>query len=123
MFEYLVFDEHVGMAFHREARIEVDGDSLKYRIDGFGTEMLDSEKGSGVYSGNAQTFLHSLEGFGVPSWKNEYVNDCLDGYSWGLRYKEVGKPCRKFYGFNKGPACYDSFVKLLFSVTKEASSV
>ena len=48
MFEYLVFDEHVGIAYHREARIEVAGDDLRYRIDGFGPEMLDSGSTAGT---------------------------------------------------------------------------
>ena len=121
MFEYLVFDEHVGIAYHREARIEIDGDSLRYRIDGFGPEMLDSEKGSGVYTGNKEAFLNRLDGFCVPGWKDEYVDDCSDGYSWGLRYKEVGKPCRKYFGFNNGPDCYDDFTDLLFSISKEGN--
>lgn len=123
MFEYLVFDEHVGIAYHREARIEVAGDDLRYRIDGFGPELLDSEKGSGVYSGNKEAFLSRLDGFCVPGWKDEYVDDCSDGYIWGLRYKEVGKPCRKYFGFNNGPDCYKDFTDLLFSVAGEVSEI
>ena len=123
MFEYLVFDEHVGIAYHREARIEVAGDDLRYRIDGFGPELLDSEKGSGVYCGDTEVFLCRLAGFGVPLWKDEYFRDCLDGYNWSLRYKEVGKPCRKISGSNAGPDCYRAFTDLLFSIAGEVSEI
>ena len=119
MFEYLVFEEHVGIAYHREVRIEVDGSCLRYRIDGYGPEMPDSEKGSGVYTGSTEAFLGRLDEFFVPDWKVEYFQDCLDGYNWSLRYKEVGKPCRKISGFNDGPDCYEDFTELLFSISKE----
>lgn len=119
MFEYLVFEEHVGIAYNREVRIEVDGCCLRYRIDGYGPEMQDSGKGSGVYIGNTEAFLGRLDEFCVPGWKVEYFRDCLDGYNWSLRYKEVGKPCRKISGFNDGPDCYEDFTELLFSISKE----
>lgn len=118
MFEYLVFDEHESFSFHREIRLEVDGDNIKYRIDGFGIALIDSEKKSGIYRGDAAVFIHRLESFDVPHWKDEYRGPACDGYSWNLRYKEVGKSCRKFSGSNDGPDCYDRFVDLLFSVIR-----
>ena len=114
MFEYLVFDEHVGMAFHREARIEVDGDSLRYRIDGSDGDMT---------ADDARAFLRRLEAFRVPSWNTEYVGGCSYTYSWGLRYKEVGRRCLRIFGFNTAPACYSDFVSLLFSLSVKGESV
>ena len=117
MFEYLVFDEHESFSFHREIRLEVDGDNIKYRIDGFGIALIDSEKRSGTYQGDVKAFLCQLDSFKVPCWNDEYCNSACDGYNWDLRYKEVGKPCRKISGSNDAPDCFEMFVELLHSVT------
>ena len=119
MFEYLVFDDNDGVAIHREVRIEVDGDNLRYRIDGFGIALIDSEKRSGVYMGDVGVFVRKLESFDVPNWKDEYYIPACDGYSWDLRYKEVGKPCRKITGSNDCPDCFEDFVDLLYSVSRD----
>ena len=118
MFEYLVFTEECAFQGNTEIRIEVDGTRLRYR---FQDETLDSNKGpvEGVYVGDAEAFIGQLESFDVPQWKDEYITPACDGYSWNLRYKEVGRPCRKTKGSNDSPDCYEDFVDLLLSVTRD----
>lgn len=117
MFEYLVFKEEETFAFHSEIRIEVDGDELKYRMDGNRYGMPEPDKRCGTYRWDADSFIRKLESFDVPSWKDEYFQPYVDGYSWELRYKEVGKRCKKIAGFNDEPDCFKAFVNLLFSVS------
>ena len=124
MFEYLVFNEIETFTKDQEIRIEVDGDKLRYRLEDnslYVPGLPESRNRSGVYTGDAAAFIRSLESFDIPNWKDEYFIPACDGYSWELRYKEVGKRCRKITGFNDGPDSYDSFVDLLFSVAEEVS--
>ena len=126
MFEYLVFNEIQTFSRDREIRIEVDGDKLRYRLDDKslylpGLPGLGNR--SGVYKGDAAAFIRILESFDVPNWKDEYYIPACDGYGWELRYKEVGKRCRRITGSNDSPDCYDSFVNLLFSVVGEVSEI
>ena len=119
MFEYLVFNEDEAFSLHREIRLEMDGDKLRYSIDSYGTMMIGSEEKSGIYRWDTSEFLQKLEAFDVRHWKDQYYIPACDGYGWDLRYKEVGKPCKKIYGSNDCPECYEQFVKLLFSVSQE----
>ena len=123
MFEYLVFTEDCAFQGRTEIRIEVDGSKLRYLLL---DETLDSvdpgdSKGpvEGVFAGDADEFIGRIESFGVPQWKEEYRMPADDGYSWDLRYKEVGRPCRKISGSNDSPDCYEDFVDHLLSVTNE----
>lgn len=126
MFEYLVFNEIKTFTDDREIRIEVDGDKLRYRLEDkslYVPGLPGSRNRSGFYNGDVADFISCLEAFGVSGWQDEYYIPACDGYSWELRYKEVGKRCRMITGSNDGPDCYRTFVDLLFSVTKEAFSV
>ena len=120
MFEYLVFNEIKTFTEDREIRIEVDEDSLRYCLKDnslYVPGLPESRNQSGVYRGDADAFIRRLEAFDVPSWEEEYYQPVLDGYGWRLRYKEVGKPCRKITGSNDGPDCYYAFTSLLFSIS------
>ena len=122
MFEYLVFSEEQAFQGKQEIRIEVDGSKLRYRfLDETLFKILpDHQKETeGVYAGDAEAFIGQLESFDVPQWKDEYITPASDGYSWNLRYKEVGRPCRKIKGSNDSPDCYEDFVDLLLSVTRD----
>ncbi len=119
MFEYLVFEENQALSETREVRLEVDEDKLSFLIDESGPYMLESGKQRGDYRWDVPTFLKNLEAFNVPSWDSDYYQPILDGYGWNLRYKEVGKPCKKISGSNDGPDCYEDFVDFLFSVSEE----
>ncbi len=126
MFEYLVFNEIQTFSRDREIRIEVDGDRLRYRLEDkslYVPGLPGSRNRSGIYKGDVAAFVRTLEEFNVPSWKDEYYIPACDGYSWELRYKEVGKRCRRITGSNDSPDCYDSFVDLLFSVVGEVSEI
>ena len=120
MFEYLVFCENQAFQGVEEIRIEVDGTKLRYRLlDETAGRMLSesSKEVEGVYSGDVEDFISRLESFDVPQWKEEYCIPACDGYSWELRYKEVGRPCRKITGSNDGPECYEDFVDHLLSIS------
>ena len=126
MFEYLVFNETQTFTREREIRIEVDGDGLRYRLEENGLYipgLPGSGSRSGIYTGDSAAFIRRLEEFGIPGWKDEYCIPACDGYDWELRYKEVGKRCRRITGSNDGPDCYGSFVNLLFSVAGEVSGI
>ena len=120
MFEYLVFSEENAFQGQQEIRIEVDGTRLRYRLlDETICKILpESEKEvEGIYCGDINAFICQLESFDIPKWKDEYFIPACDGYSWELRFKEVGKPCRKISGSNDCPDCYEEFVDHLFSIT------
>lgn len=122
MFEYLVFYEIQTFTNDREIRIEVDGDNLRYRIEDkslYVPGLPGSRNRSGVYKGDVATFIRGLEAFNIHNWKDEYNIPACDGYDWELRYKEVGKRCRRITGSNDGPECYSAFVELLFSISDE----
>ena len=119
MFEYLVFSEEQAFQGKQEIRIEVDGSKLRYRLldETLYSYLPDRQKeAEGVYSGDTEDFIARIESFDVPRWKDEYFIGCCDGYRWELRYKEVGKPCRKITGSNDGPECYEEFFDHLFSI-------
>lgn len=118
MFEYLVFNEEEFQSWNRELRIDVSGRDILFRRTGndYGFKGGMAE---GRYNGNPEEFVSVLEAFHVERWKDEYSEPVLDGHSWTLRYKEVGKPCRKIAGYNAFPECFGKFVKHLFSVTRE----
>ena len=125
MFEYLVFNEIQTFSKDREIRIEVDGEDLRYRLEDkslYVPGLPESSNRSGIYKGDVAAFIRSLELFDIPNWKDEYYIPACDGYIWELRYKEVGKRCRKITGSNDYPECFDSFVDLLFSVAMEENS-
>ena len=120
MFEYLVLIDGQSFIGEREIRIEVDGDKLKYRLEDRRFYILaqsEERTVSGIYEGDQDAFIRKLESFDVPHWKNKYYIPACDGYFWDLRYKEVGKPCRKITGSNDCPDCFEEFVDLMFSVT------
>ena len=122
MFEYLVFSEEQAFQGKQEIRIEVDGSKLRYRLldETLFKVLPDHQKETeGVYSGDADDFISRPESFDAPLWKDEYYVPACDGYSWELRYKEVGRPCRKITGSNDSPDCYEDFVDLLLSVTRD----
>ena len=126
MFEYLVFIDGQSFIGEREIRIEVDGDKLKYRMEDRRVFILDPPEErtmSGVYGGDQDVFIHKLESFDVTHWKDKYYIPACDGYYWDLRYKEVGKPCRKNTGSNDCPDCFEEFVDLLFSVTVDTDKL
>lgn len=120
MFEYLVLIDGQSFIGEREIRIEVDGDKLKYRMEDRRFCILtqpEEQTISGVYGGDQDAFIRKIEAFDVPHWKNKYYIPACDGYFWDLRYKEVGKPCKKITGSNDCPDCLEEFVDLMFSVT------
>lgn len=120
MFEYLVFSEENAFQGQQEIRIEVDGARLRYRLLDETICKILPESGKeveGIFSGNFEDYIHKLEAFEVPQWKDGYDMLACDGYSWDLRYKEVGKPCRKITGSNDCPECYEEFVDHLFSIS------
>ncbi len=119
MFEYLVFEENQVFRETREIRLEVNEDKLSFRIDVSRPYVLGGGKQIGDYRWDVPTFLKKLEAFNVPTWDADYYQPMLDGYDWNLRYKEVGKPCKKITGSNDGPDCYEDFVDFLFSVSEE----
>ena len=122
MFEYLVFNEVETFTEDREIRIEVDGDKLRYSMEDrslYVPGLPGSRNRSGIYKGDAVDFIRRLEAFDVPHWQDEYYIPACDGYGWELRYKEVGKPCKKITGSNDCPDCYDDFVDLVFSISYE----
>ena len=126
MFEYLVFNETQAFTRDREIRIEVDGDRLRYRLEDrslYFPGLPGARNRSGIYTGDPAAFIRSLESFGIPDWKDEYHIPACDGYGWELRYKEVGKRCRRITGSNDGPDCFDSFVDLLFSIVGEGYEI
>lgn len=126
MFEYLVFNEIKTFTEDREIRIEVDGDKLRYCLKDnslYVPGLPESRNRSGVYTGDADAFIRRLEAFDVPSWKEEFFQPDLDGYGWKLRYKEVGKPCRKIMGSNDCPDCYTEFIGHLLSITREETGM
>ena len=119
MFEYLVFYEYISLStWSREIRIERVEDSLRYRIKRTGYPCVETEITEGVYEGDAYSFIEKLEGFHVEEWPLEFFAPILDGHGWSLRYKEVGKPCRKITGSNAFPECYKEFINHLGSVVK-----
>ena len=120
MFEYLVFSEENAFQGQQEIRIEVDGARLRYRLldETISTILPESGKEvAGIYSGDVEDYIRQLESFDVSRWKDEYFMPMCDGYSWNLRYKEVGKPCRKITGSNDCPVCFEEFVDHLFSIS------
>lgn len=122
MFEYLVFREGYAFQGDREVRIEVDGKGLRYRINDGRLYRIVPASGNpseGVYRGNGELFISRLEAFGVPGWKDRYHVPATDGYWWNLRYKEVGKPCRKISGSNDSPDCFDEFVSHVVSIAAD----
>ena len=118
MFEYLVFNDEGSQFWDREIRIEVSGRDILFRRTGndygFKKGMIE-----GRYKGNPEEFISVLEAFHVERWKDEYFEPILDGHSWTLRYKEVGKPCRMIVGCNAYPEEFGDFVNHLFSVARE----
>jgi len=119
MFEYLVFREGYSFQGDREVRIEVDGESLRYRTSDGRLYRIIPDSGNpaeGVYGGDAGSFIRKLESFDVPGWSSRYCCQSGDGYWWNLRYKEVGKPCRKISGSNDSPDCFPAFVSHVSSV-------
>ena len=120
MFEYLVFTEDCAFQGRTEIRIEADGSMLRYKLLDETICNILPESGKeveGIYSGDVEDFISQLESFGVSQWKDAYYVPACDGYSWVLRYKEVGKPCRKITGSNDCPDCYEEFVDHLFSIS------
>ena len=119
MFEYLVYYEYQSLTpWFKEIRIETDGEKLRYRLkeNGYG---LNEEVSDGVYDGDVEAFINKLGSFHVEQWKLEYSKPKADGYGWSLRYKEVGKPCRKIKGSNAYPDCFNDFLDLLIKVPSE----
>lgn len=122
MFEYLVFREGHAFQGEKEIRIEVDGTKLRYRLHyGSAYRVIPdfSQKEEGVYFGDVEFFIRRLESFDVSHWEDEYYISACDGYDWSLRYKEVGKPCRKITGSNDCPDCFEAFAGHVFSVVRE----
>ncbi len=117
MFEYLVLNEHQSFMWNREIRIEVDGDCVKYRRKGNEYGFPRGAILEGTYNGNGADFIRKLEAVNVPSWSEAYLEPAIEGYGWNLRYKEVGRPCRKIMGFNCNPENFYEFVNLLCSVS------
>ena len=118
MFEYLVLNEYQSFSWNREIRIEVDGDCVKFRRKGNEYGFPRNTVLEGVCPGNPASLLKTLENFNVSQWSEKYTEPVIDGYGWNLRYKEVGKPCRKISGANGGPENYYEFVKLLCSISE-----
>ena len=112
VFEYLVLNEHQAYMWNREIRVEVDGDSIRYRRKGneygFPRDMVLE----GTYKGDGSAFLRKLESLDVSRWSDAYLEPALEGYGWNLRYKEVGKPCKKTIGFNCSPERFHEFLDL-----------
>ena len=126
MFEYLVFNEEYAFIGDREIRIEVEGDWLKYRLEDRRAYIVGSPEDRNiddVFKGDMAEFIGKIESFDVPHWKDEYFIPACDGFGWELRYKEVGKPCRKITGSNDCPDCFEEFVDLLFSIVDGKSVV
>ena len=122
MFEYLVFSEGEAFQGEKEIRIEVDGSKLRYRLhDETAYRIMPDyrQNEEGFYFGDAEFFIRRLESFDVPHWEGKYYIPACDGYWWNLRYKEVGKPCRKITGSNDCPDCFYEFVDHVFSVVRE----
>ena len=118
MFEYLVFYEYVSLSpVSLEIRLERVEDSLHYRIKRTGYMSGDKHFIEDVYSGDVEGFIEKLEGFHVEDWPLSFFEPVVDGQGWSLRYKEVGKPCRKIEGHNAYPEKFEDFVNLLLSVT------
>ena len=117
MFEYLVLNEYQAFSWNREIRVEVDGNTVKFRRKGNEYGFPKDAVLEGVYSGDVLSLLNTIEGFNVSGWESRYCGPGIDGYGWNLRYKEVGKPCRKISGSNGGPENYYEFVKLLCSIS------
>ena len=119
MFEYLVYYEYKSLTpWSKEIRIETDGEKLRYRLKetGYG---LNGEVSDGLYEGDVEAFINKLESFHIEQWPLEFFKPVLDGYGWSLRYKEVGKPCRKIKGSNAYPDCFKDFLDLLVTVPSE----
>lgn len=117
MFEYLVFYDYIALStWSREIRIERVGDSIQYRIKRTDYYGGDRKIAEGEYEGESDRFIEKLEGFHVEEWPLCFFQPVLDGHAWNLRYKEVGKPCRKIEGSNAFPECYPEFISLLESV-------
>ena len=119
MFEYLVLNEYQPFSWNREIRLEVDGTSIKFRRKGNEYGFPDGMVVEGTYSGDSLSLLKEIEGFNVSQWSDLYSGPVIDGYGWNLRYKEVGKPCKKISGSNGGPEKYYDFVKLLCSISEK----
>ena len=114
MFEYLVFYEFACLTpWSREIRIERVGDSIRYRIKLTETDFSDKNITEGVYKGNTENFIRKLESFHIENWPLNFSKDILDGHVWSLRYKEVGKRCRRIEGNNDYPDCYKEFMELI----------
>ena len=117
MFEYLVLNEHQTFSWNREIRIEVDGDSIRFRRRGNEYGFPRDAVLEGVCPGDFSALVKRLEDFNVSQWAERYNGKAIDGYGWNLRYKEVGKPCIKISGTNGGPENYYEFVDLLCSIS------
>lgn len=117
MFEYLVFEEASFFSSSREIRLERDGDLIRYRKKQMGYGYAEENTSVGVYKGDSKAFISKLENLHIEDWPTEFFEPVLDGQSWTLRYKEVGKKCRIISGSNSFPDCYKKLVKLLESAT------
>lgn len=119
MFEYLVFYEYQSYEWSREVRIEVDGNSLRYRINdsrlGFPRSVQE-----GVYSRDFVEFISKLECCHINQWQEDNSRQNA-GYGWSLRYKEVGKPCIKIKGTGISQGSFCDFLHLINGISDEES--
>ena len=120
MFEYLVFYEYQSYEWSREVRIEVDGDSLRYRFNSSRMGFPNRSVQEGVYPKDYAQFISKLEACHINQWQEENSRQNT-GYGWSLRYKEVGKPCIKIKGTGISQVDFCDFLHLINDISDAES--
>lgn len=114
MFEYLCFEENSFSALlSRTIRLDYSDNHLLYKY----TDLAGGEK-EGSYEGDAKTIVGEIEKLHIENWENEYrpEKSVLDGYSWGLHYKQKGTKTKNITGDNDYPEDYEKLVSILYKI-------